>query len=233
MRTALSIRMMVAALALAAGAIAGGPARATPVTLTPVLTGPETTLAAILDGIGAAGGGPLERVPDQGDALWRATGVEPARARAWARFASLDNAFGVVPGAAGGLDGFAPLVSGVAPGRVAPGGWFALPVDELFRLAIRAPGGRLYTSRAADNADGADHMVTWADAGAPGRVIVAFEDLSIGRADRDYNDLVLELRGVAPVAVSEPAGLPLLGAGLAGLAALGLARRRRSRPVGG
>ena len=77
-------------------------------------------------------------------------------------------------------------------------------------------------------------MVTWLIAGVAGHpdnhvgaFVIAFEDLS-GLGDRDYNDLVVEVRGVSDAPIPLPATLALVAAGLAGLGALRVRARRQS-----
>jgi hypothetical protein len=66
-----------------------------------------------------------------------------------------------------------------------------------------------------------DHMVTFQVSEM--HYVIAFEDLPFATGDEDYNDMVLEVKWLAPVPL--PAGLPLLLSGLLGLAAF--ARRNR------
>ena len=60
-----------------------------------------------------------------------------------------------------------------------------------------------------------------------GAFVIAFEDLS-GLGDRDYNDLVVEVRGVSDAPIPLPGTLVLAAAGLAGLGALRIRARRQS-----
>ncbi len=84
-------------------------------------------------------------------------------------------------------------------------------------------GGTSFNSDETKNADGLDHMVTYQITGLPTNETVwllCFEDLSgplDGGSDRDFNDLVVEVR-----AIPEPATLGLLAVG-----GLQLLRRRR------
>jgi hypothetical protein len=68
-----------------------------------------------------------------------------------------------------------------------------------------------------------DHMVSWliTDGQYAGDYVLAWEDMKF-LGDRDYNDLVVRVSGVAVVPV--PAAVFLFGSGLIGLAAI--ARRR-------
>lgn len=57
----------------------------------------------------------------------------------------------------------------------------------------------------------------------PGNYVIGWEDLDFrGSTDKDYNDLVVEIHGAAPV--PEASTLMLFGSGLSGL--LFLARRK-------
>ncbi|MFB2838751.1 DUF4114 domain-containing protein [Floridanema evergladense] len=112
--------------------------------------------------------------------------------------------------------------------------------DTQLSLSL-APNGsstRRYGAVAANNPDGLQHMVAYnVNAGGENWVLIGFEDLFGPRgatggenqnSDRDFNDVVVAVRGVtgnAAVGVPEPSAmLALLGVG----SFFGLRRRRQS-----
>lgn len=186
-------------------------AMATPL-LTPINAGNEKPLASILDAIIKSDGISLARVSDSKDEFWALAGVSTVLARA--RFAGYNNIFGVIPGTDGGLNGFQQLVSSLSSNGIAGNSGTETILPALigdFRLAIRTPLGQIWSSRAIDNIDSMDHMVTWIDANDPLHYFVAFEDIKFSGSDGDFNDVVLELRNVldGPLSVPEPGTLTL------------------------
>lgn len=101
-----------------------------------------------------------------------------------------------------------------------------------------------FYSDASLNSDRTNHIYATdysASAIAPAGVYVGFEDLSSNRAlapaqgyttDYNYTDEQFVFSGVAVSAVPLPPGLPLFGAGLLGLAGLGVAAKRRAARAG-
>ena len=100
-------------------------------------------------------------------------------------------------------------------------------------LDVQGNGTTFYTSLAADNFGGLDHMVAFktvdpvndvlTDGFQAFRYIIGFEDLR-DLGDLDYNDYVVEILFSAVASVPEPGALALFGAGLFGLVRLRLRR---------
>ncbi len=206
-------------------------ATATPL-VTPVNAGSEITLATILDTIMKSDGISLERVSDSKDEFWSLAGDGTVLARA--RYAGLNNYFGVIPGTESGLVGFQALVGSLSGNGIVGGDGAETLFPVLsgdFRLAISGPQGQIWSSLASDNTDFMDHMVTWIDTQDSNHYFVAFEDYKFPSGDGDFNDIVLELRNVVdgPLYIPEPGTLPLTVLGLAGL---GITFRRKGLGFG-
>lgn len=199
---------------------------------TTVNAGNERTVASIMSSIMEMDGISLMRVDDIKDEFWKLPGgALQSTLLTRARYAGYNSSFGVLPGTSGALDGFQALVSSLSEqgvvGNEGAEAFFPTELTGDFRLAIRTPTGQIWSSRASDNFDLMDHMVTWIDENDPLHYFVAFEDLAFPDSDGDYNDMVLELRNVidGPLSVPEPGTLALTLFGLAGLA--GFMKRRK------
>ena len=208
-------------------------APATATTILPNSNGEPSlaTSGGVLDTL--YGLGNLTRASDAGDGVWQYLGNASATVKG--KYAGYSEVFGFIPGTGGGS--FVPLFTVTGNGLLSgPSASLALALTgHDFRFAIdpngssAAPG--VWSSLESDNGDGLDHMVTFRITGNDGHPeneigawVIAFEDLPLGSSDRDYNDLIIEVRGVAD-AVPAPATALLLAGGLAALAALGWRRR--------
>jgi hypothetical protein len=196
--------------------------------LTPISPAPSGELSllgsgGILDTL--YGLGSLQRISDSfvGNQLWELSGT--GSVMVVAKFAGFSQNFGVIPGSSGGT--FMPLLTqsaNIDPLVDPPGPSVPLPaLAGPFRFGNDPSGVPLWSSRQSDNSDGLDHMVAWRIT-TTGNYVLAWEDLA-RLGDKDYNDLVVEVRGAAP-ASPEPGTLLLIGAGLVGI---GAAARRRGR----
>ena len=178
----------------------------------------------------------LTMASDSADALWQNLGTATATVKG--KYAGYNEVFGYIPGAGGGS--FVPLFDVTQNGGSnGPSGQFTVGQSGFdFRFAIdpngASVGPAVWSSVAGENSDLQDHMVTWlitGNVGHPGNEIgayvIAFEDLPIPGSDQDYNDLVVEVRGVQDAVVPEPSTLLLLGSGVVALAGFGRRRRRR------
>lgn len=232
-RREMLLPLLIAFVALV-GAGLGAPSAASAYTTTVLPnSGGELSLATaggILDQL--YGLGNVSRVDDSLDQKWFNLGTATAIPRA--KYAGYSQTFGYVTES----NVFVPLFSISGGGLLGgPGAQFMAAQwgtsfgwgDDPNGTQV-APG--LWRDVEADNADGLDHMVTYVITGNAGHsdnhvgaYVIAFEDLQ-GGGDLDYNDLVVEVRGVldAP-SVPAPAALVLLLAA-AGAAGLGSLRRR-------
>ncbi len=205
--------------------------------------GDDKLLQSILDTL--YGSGNLTRVDDSpypGDQIWMNLTDGGTGGIAQAKYAAYSQVFGYIPGVTGGSfvplftvqgSGYAADLTITLSGNSVPGKdtmpllrWGDDPVHP-----SGSPDPPLWSSLQSDNADGVDHMLTWkitGNAGHPdnviGNYVIAWEDLDFrGLTDKDYNDLVVEIHGAAPV--PEASTLILFGSGLSGL--LFIARKKR------
>jgi len=171
----------------------------------------------------------LTRVEDDGnpasDQWWRPTDPAGSTARAVAAYAG--NVFDL--GWLDDSDSFHPILQEIAATNDYID-FLSEPYfpDDPFRFGLHS-GWPDYSSRPSDNG-GEDHMITFLISGNSsyygrdysdnpvGQYVIAWEDVPLQGADGDYNDLVLELYGVAPGlpvdVVPEPATALLLSGGL-------------------
>lgn len=190
--------------------------------------GPEVSLIGI-DGIldEAYGLSHLTRIDDDFDQIWNtAPGI--AQLDLVAKHAGYNQNFGYIPqnsSSGFGATGFVSLLT--EPGGPTSN---AMPTEGKFVWALDPSGAPLWTSLQSNNtADNSfDHMVTWRITGGAGNTVgnyvLAWEDLP-GGGDQDYNDLVVEVGGAAPV--PEPATMLLFGTGLIGLAGARFRRKKK------
>lgn len=190
----------------------------------------ERNLEDILNDLYGAGN--YVRIDDDMDKIWKLTDVT-GEVSAQAKYAGYGESFGYVTdstpfdqlffvpsGSWGNFD------NGDNPDVMKNKVYTDTITAPIFKLAIDGDGKNapLWTSDFGDNG-GEDHMVTFKiiNGDSKGNYVVGWEDVSMRFSDRDYNDLVVELKGMKPV--PEPGTVILLGIGLLGM---GIIVRKRS-----
>jgi hypothetical protein len=164
------------------------------------------------------------RLDDDNDAVWAKTDISSARTVA--AFAKRKQSFGYFGGSSGGefqklfdvsgTTGFD--VSGSAAG-------LGSVLDGSIRFGRGEKLTKAFSSLSSENRDGRDHMITYKVSGLEGQnepvYLMFWEDKWGKRSDFDFNDLVVEAKGVA----GQPLLIPLPAAawsGLGSLAGLGM-----------
>lgn len=131
--------------------------------------------------------------------------------RALAAFAALSHSFGYVDG------GVFSSIFDVVGTRYAATGSGEVVLSDGFSFARAGSNGVASTLDSA-NSDGKDHVVSYRITGLEGLgtiTVLFFEDLFGGKADWDFQDLVVEVTHVAPTPTAMLAGVALMG--MAGL----------------
>lgn len=177
-----------------------------------------------------------QRIDDDFDSTFVTTGFG---ATVKAVFANYSQSFGYLPG--DGEEetsaGFVELFDVTDSRYNAQGSAEGVVIDGVFRFARNGSQGVLASSQADDNPGGADHLVTYlitpllaaqdaSTLAVPSFPILMlfFEDTGGSRSDRDFQDLVVEVRGATPI---DLARAPEPGTAALVLAAVGGALLRR------
>lgn len=197
-----------AAVAVVASPAAGG--------LT-TISGPdgEASHLDIFDAVYGSGA-VVERVDDSEDISF---GFDAFSARSIARFAALDQSFGYVDG-----DGdFQLLFEETGKDFDVTGSVGVTSLDGPVNFARLGSNG-LASSDPTANSDGQDHVVTYkvTDGLDDPFYVLFFEDLFGAAADNDFQDFVVEVRGINAAPTPAAAGL-----GFAMMGVLAARRRRR------
>jgi len=141
------------------------------------------------------------------DELW----VNPdGGAVAQARFAGFANEFGYFAGDTSTTFVSLFTVSGTGFSATGSAVFTQAQTGSPFRFALKTPPGDEWSSRASDNADALDHLVTFRITGGlyAGDFVIAWEDLPASSSDTDYNDLVIQVHQVFPHECSSGSDCP-------------------------
>ena len=182
-----------------------------------------------------ASGVTVTRVEDDGnprsDQTWSGRDVSARAVAAFSRKRKTEAYFGTTAG------GDVRKVFDATGHRFNVGGAGESTVENDLRFGREGPGAKSFSSVAAANRDGMDHLVTYEVRGLATQeasvYLLCWEDKFAKRSDRDYNDLVVELtagEAASEAAMAEPLLIPLPPAawtGLGGLMAVGVFSRLR------
>lgn len=174
-------------------------------------------LMTIINGIyGAAN---LQRVNDPLDNIWWQI-TTSSGALVEAKYAGNNNALWTAT-TAGALDAFVVAGTVGASGTIAPSGNPFLFADVTPGGSLTSGANKYFVSDQSLNGLTEDHMVTFKVTSMVDTYVIAWEDLQFASSDTDYNDLVVQVKGVKPVPDGGASTLALLGGAMALIGAVG------------